>query len=230
MGEKMYINKKILNKGISLIFFSIMVLSFLTAISCSSIPAKLLPEEDDSAKTLLEKGRNLYDLQFLEKSIELYELVTEKYPEERAIVAWAYYEIGFIHFDKHEWEKALENFETVVLNYEPDNKAAYLLAYEFVRRIKYALETGNMEVLLHRSDYAIPVSYDPYKENQEDNENNEEETEENNEESEDTNNSNNTDDEENSQDESNNSNTDDNTEEETDNNTEGNSGQGNNSN
>lgn len=150
--------------------FIIGLLFVICFLSCSSIPNSLLPTEDDSAKVLLEKARNIYDLNEYEKSLEGYKFLIEKFPEEREIIAWAYYETGFIQFELKMWEEALENFYIVVNEYSFDNHAAYTLAYNFVRRIEYAFATDNMEILLHNSSYDIPDDFDPLN-NEENNEN-----------------------------------------------------------
>jgi tetratricopeptide (TPR) repeat protein len=146
-------------------------------IYCSSVPNHLLPKEDDSAKALLEKARNLYELGHIDTSLDVYSTLLDRYPDEDEFVAWALYEKGFILFEQKKWEESLIYFEKVVKEYEEKNPGAYILAYKFYRRIKYAYETGNMEVLIHNSSYAIPEEYDP---NKPDNENQQDDTNNNN--------------------------------------------------
>ncbi len=145
---------------IQLLIIIVLMVSFL--IGCTAIPKHLLPTEDDDAKTLLKKGRDIFDLDAYEKALEIYFKIIEKYPDERETVAWAYYEIGFTYYRMEKWQESLSNLYIAIKQYEKDNKAAYILSYKLYRRIKYALDTDNKEILKHNSSYAIPDDYDPF--------------------------------------------------------------------
>ncbi len=195
----------------TIIIFITLIIIASSMIMCNTIPDSMLPKEDDDAKTLLEKARNIYERNAPNKAVEVYQILIDKYPNERRTVAWAYYEMGFILFDLKKWEESFEKFEIVVKEYKVDNKAAYIIAYKYFKRIKYAFETGNMEVLKHNSSYYIPNDYDPFKnekeKNETDEENNDSENDNNNEEN---NNNTNDDTEENSENNSNNNSSDEN--------------------
>ncbi len=141
----------------------IMVAAVISLISCYGAPAYLLPAEGDTPKQLLEKARNLYEEGYRKKSIEVYTLIIDEYKAvaDRSLIAWAYYEKGFLLFNGREWEESLKCFEEVINNYERDNPSAALLAYEFCKRINYAIETGDYEIFKHGSSYAIPDGYQP---------------------------------------------------------------------
>ncbi len=138
-------------------------LALINFTCCYAIPEHLLPKDEDTPKILIEKARNLYEEGYSEKSIEVYTIILEKHKStaDRSLIAWAYYEKGFVLYMQRKWDESLECFEEVVKNYERDNQGAYILAYSFVRRIHYAKDTGNEEILIHRSSYAIPDNYTP---------------------------------------------------------------------
>lgn len=158
----------------------IIVLLTVMLSACSTIPESSLPKEEDTADILLEKARSIYDLDFNNKAIEVYQLIIDKYPEERKIVAWAYYEMAFIMFNMKKWDESLELFYIVVNKYKGDNNSAYILAYEFVKRIEYAYAVNDMEILLHNSSYKVPDTYDPFAEKEKSEKENENEENQNN--------------------------------------------------
>lgn len=152
----MIIKKNISQKLINTIFLLFILIYF---ISCASIPERLLPHPEDDSKILLEKARDIYKLGYDKKSIEIYEDIIKNHSQDINIVAWAYYESGFILFNQKKWRESLKNFYFVVENYKVFNPSAYILSERIIKRIIYAYIEDDFQILLHNSSYIIPSDF-----------------------------------------------------------------------
>ncbi|MCX7774846.1 MAG: hypothetical protein N2067_01950 [Spirochaetaceae bacterium] len=94
---------------------AIAVVFALGSLSCASFPPPV--PEDASARTIIQRAQERYDLYDLKGARYYYTLLLERYGSDPDIVLNATYELAFIDYKEGKKAKAIEGFRKVVARY-----------------------------------------------------------------------------------------------------------------
>ena len=82
-----------------------------------------------SPEKLLLEGQLAYDAKDYDTAIKYFQLILEKYPDNKEYTSWACYEIGFVYFSIKDYEQAKIWFTQVIEKYNGSSAAVSLSKY-----------------------------------------------------------------------------------------------------
>ncbi|MFP4376231.1 MAG: tetratricopeptide repeat protein [Spirochaetales bacterium] len=102
-------------------YYATLLLSAIVMAGCQTTPTEIEP--DLSQAELIQLAQEAADAENWNTAIVYYEELVERYPNDRASVATARYEIAFIEYKQNDLETARAGFEQVIGMYDFESEA-----------------------------------------------------------------------------------------------------------
>jgi outer membrane protein assembly factor BamD (BamD/ComL family) len=96
-------------------FFCIAIIVSVFAASCLSGPAEI--SEDLSPAEIIQQAQEASDRNRYKVSLQYYEAVLERFPQDMEYVCAAEYEIAFIHYKQKKYEESKAEFTNLLSRY-----------------------------------------------------------------------------------------------------------------
>ncbi len=97
----------------------LVMIPVLLLLACRTVPTEI-PEDLGQAE-LIQLGQQAADQENWAAAIAYYEAIVERYPDERAAIATARYEIAFVEYRRGNLATAEDLFEELIAMYETDS-------------------------------------------------------------------------------------------------------------
>ncbi len=95
-----------------------MLLVAVLLFGCRTVPTDI--PDDLTLGELIQLAQESVDAENPNAALAYYQAILDRFPNDRAAVATARYEIGFIHFRRNDFEQARTEFDTLLAMYDTE--------------------------------------------------------------------------------------------------------------